>query len=321
MIERRAEGDKALDDVAKQLAEATDMGGDTEILDALFVKARLLSKFGDWTEATTVYDEILSKPKTSMGKKIDANLEKARIALFNTDIPKIKELITEARKLIDLGGDWDRRNRLKVYEALSFLVTREFRQASVLFQECIATFTCIELCSYNQFMFYTVVSSVFSLSRTELHKKLISNPQVIAVIREMPDLQNFLHSIYNCEYAEFFRALLANHPSIVADRFVGPHTAYLVREYRVLAYAQFLEAYRSVRMSSMAQSFGVSLGLLDEELSRFIAAGRLNAKIDKVGDIIETSRPDVKNAQYQETIKKGDSLLNQIQRLVRVVDV
>ena len=74
-------------------------------------------------------------------------------------------------------------------------------------------------------------------------------------------------------------------------------------------------------LSSMAASFGLSVALLDAELSRFIAAGRISAKIDKVGDVVETSRPDRKNAQYQEVIKKGDVLLNQVQKLVRVIDV
>lgn len=115
--------------------------------------------------------------------------------------------------------------------------------------------------------------------------------------------------------------ILAVYPDIMDDRFLGPLSVYLVREYRVLAYAQFLEAYRSVMLSSMAASFGITTTLLDNELSRFIAGGRLNAKIDKVGDIIETSRPDKKNAQYQDVIKKGDHLLNQIQKLVRAVDV
>eukprot|EP01034_Spumella_vulgaris_P034729 gene34729-42837_t len=59
----------------------------------------------------------------------------------------------------------------------------------------------------------------------------------------------------------------------------------------------------------------MSPALLDSELSRFIAAGRISAKIDKVGDIIETKRPDAKNAQYQQVIKKGDVLLNSIQKL------
>eukprot|EP00981_Chlorochromonas_danica_P011804 scaffold4280_cov169-Ochromonas_danica.AAC.3 len=71
----------------------------------------------------------------------------------------------------------------------------------------------------------------------------------------------------------------------------------------------------------MASAFGMEMSLLDKELSRFIAGGRLNAKIDKVGGIIETRRPDKKNIQYQEIIKKGDVLLNHIQKLVRAIDV
>jgi 26S proteasome regulatory subunit N7 len=73
-------------------------------------------------------------------------------------------------------------------------------------------------------------------------------------------------------------------------------------------------------MSSMAASFGMTLPLLDMELSRFIAAGRISAKIDKVGDIVETSRPDKKNAQFSEIIKKGDILLNHVQKLVRTIE-
>jgi hypothetical protein len=52
-------------------------------LDSLFEKARFYTKIGQWTEAFTVYDEILAKPKSSTGKKIDALMEKARISSFN----------------------------------------------------------------------------------------------------------------------------------------------------------------------------------------------------------------------------------------------
>lgn len=70
----------------------------------------------------------------------------------------------------------------------------------------------------------------------------------------------------------------------------------------------------------MANSFGVTTAMLDHELSHFIASGRLSAKIDKVGDIVETVKSDKKNNQYHEVVKKGDVLLNQIQKLVRVID-
>jgi 26S proteasome regulatory subunit N7 len=292
-----------------------------EVLDSLFAKARHYSKIGSWEESLFAYDVILKKEKTSTGKKIDATMEMARIELFRMNTPKLKDLITESKRLIELGGDWDRRNRLKVYEALYLMSIRDVRKASALLLDCIATFTCVELCSYKQFMFYALLTSIISLSRNDLRKKVVDNPHVISIIRDLPEIQALLKSIYNCEYNLFFQALLSVYPNVIKDRYLGSHCSYLVREYRILAYLQFLEAYKSVMMSSMAASFGMNLSLLDEELSRFISSGRLNAKIDKVGDVIETNRPDKKNSQYQEVIKKGDVLLNHIQKLVRVIDV
>jgi 26S proteasome regulatory subunit N7 len=57
------------------------------------------------------------------------------------------------------------------------------------------------------------------------------------------------------------------------------------------------------------------------ELSRFIALGRIHCKIDKVNGIVETTRPDTKNALYQSAIKQGDLLLNRVQKLSRVINV
>ena len=87
-----------------------------------------------------------------------------------------------------------------------------------------------------------------------------------------------------------------------------------------MAYRQFLEAYRSVTLDSMATTFSVSATFLDRELSRFISAGRLSCKIDKVGGVVETVRMDHKEAQYTETIKQGDLLLNRVQKLTKFIN-
>jgi hypothetical protein len=52
------------------------------VIDGLFSKARYFAKIGQFDEAIKAYDEILAKPKTVTGKKIDANMEKSRIAFF-----------------------------------------------------------------------------------------------------------------------------------------------------------------------------------------------------------------------------------------------
>ena len=57
------------------------------------------------------------------------------------------------------------------------------------------------------------------------------------------------------------------------------------------------------------------------QVSNLIVAGRLTAKVDKVGSIIETSMMDPKNVNYQALMKQGDLLLNRVQKLSKIVDV
>jgi len=301
--------------------EAKENAGEIEQLDQLFARARYFAQTGQWKLAYDAYDAILAGKKTGSGKKIDASLEKIRIALFLIDSSKLKDFIVKTKELVERGGDWDRRNRLKTYEAMYLITCRDIKGAAKLLLDCVATFSATELFSYEKFMFYTVITSIATLSRTEMKTKMVKNPQVASVIREVPLMEPLMSSIYNCEYKEFFQNIVNVQPVIANDRYLGPHTSYILREYRIISYGQFLEAYKSVMLSSMAASFGITVDMMDTELARFIANGRLNAKIDKVGDVVETIRPDKKSAQYHEIMKKGDVLLTSIQRLSRQLDM
>ena len=127
--------------------------------------------------------------------------------------------------------------------------------------------------------------------------------------------------MYDCDYKTYLHAMVEIEPLLLADRYLHPHVSYWMRELHILAYKQFLDSYQSVTLQAMADSFGVSTDFIDYHASRFIASGRLSAKIDKYGGVVITNRPDLKNAQYREMIQKGDLLLNRIQKLARVVDL
>ncbi len=58
-----------------------------------------------------------------------------------TSLRKQSAKLDEAKKLIDEGGDWDRRNRLKLYRALHCMFVRDFKTAAALLLDCVATFT------------------------------------------------------------------------------------------------------------------------------------------------------------------------------------
>lgn len=74
--------------------------------------------------------------------------------------------------LIEEGGDWDRRNRLKVYQGLYCVAIRDFKQAAELFLDTVSTFTSYELMDYKTFVTYTVYVSMIALERPDLREKV-----------------------------------------------------------------------------------------------------------------------------------------------------
>ena len=74
--------------------------------------------------------------------------------------------------MIDEGGDWDRRNRLKVYQGIYKMSVRDFKSAATFFLDTVSTFTSYELMDYSEFVAGTVLVSMISLDRTELRKKV-----------------------------------------------------------------------------------------------------------------------------------------------------
>jgi 26S proteasome regulatory subunit N7 len=163
--------------------------------------------------------------------------------------------------------------------------------------------------------------SVLALNRPDLKSKVIDSPEIRSVVDTIPHVGTFVNALYDCNYKLFMEAIVDLHAGLVSNQFLSSHVDYVLRECRVLAYNQFLQSYKSVTLASMAQAFGFSEAFLDMELARFIAVKRVSARIDKVDGIVETCRPDTKNAQYQEVIKDGDHLLNRIQKLSRIISV
>lgn len=85
----------------------------------------------------------------------------------------IKILVSNcACSLIEEGGDWDRRNRLKVYQGLYCVAIRDFKQAAELFLDTVSTFTSYELMDYKTFVTYTVYVCMIALKRPDLREKV-----------------------------------------------------------------------------------------------------------------------------------------------------
>ncbi|KAG6475849.1 hypothetical protein ZIOFF_065079 [Zingiber officinale] len=429
----------------EKIADAEENLGESEVREAHLAKSLFYIQIGDKEKALEQL-KVTEGKTVAIGQKMDLVFYTLQLGFFYMDFDLISRSIDRAKKLFEEGGDWERKNRLKVYEGLYCMSTRNFKKAANLFLDSISTFTTYELFSYDTFIFYTVLTSIISLDRVSLKQKVVDAPEILTVIGKIPHLSEFLNSLYGCQYKSFFSAFSGLTEQIKFDRYLQPHFRYYMREVRTVVYSQFLESYKSVTMEAMATAFGVSVDFIDLdvqltkpfsylfqnptsskgwvsaqddgygnanglvlhneeplqaegqvspyiffsrictlrnkrshdhwavllkcvlhlemmalipgqrcvqldvpgvshiqavvmcllrldeedrgkssesqwELSRFIAAGKLHCKIDKVAGVLETNRPDAKNALYQATIKQGDFLLNRIQKLSRVIDL
>ena len=320
LSELKAKNQNKLNEIENSIKLAQENEGESEISEGIRKKAMYLTKIGDKSKAIDELKYAIEKT-AGIGGKIDLILTLIRLGFFINDYNLVTHNISVAQTLVDQGGDWDRRNRLKVYNGLHYLSIRDFNNACQQFLDALSTFTSTELLSYEQFIIYTVIVGVFSLDRVNLKNNIISAPEVIALMPKEPIIKDFATSLYNCDYAKLFKSLAAVEESYIKPSiYLFQHSRYYTREIRIRAYAQLLESYKSLNIKSLCNAFGVSESFIDKEFSRLIPAGRLHCVLDKVSNVVESNRPDHRNKQYQTVVQNGDVLLNSIQKLARVIN-
>jgi 26S proteasome regulatory subunit N7 len=132
--------EKHLEELEAKIKDAQENLGESETREALLAKADFLAKIGNREAAMEAF-AATEKKTVAMGQKMDLMFSILRMQMFYGDWHGVKCSIEKTKKLFEEGGDWERKNRLKVYESLYLMSTRCFKQAADLFLDSIATFT------------------------------------------------------------------------------------------------------------------------------------------------------------------------------------
>jgi 26S proteasome regulatory subunit N7 len=122
-----------------------------------------------------------------LGTKIDVVLAIIRMGLFYGDKHLARKNVERAKTLVDTGGDWDRRNRLKAYEGLYLLTVRSYNLAAPLLLDSLSTFTSYELCTYSNLVIYAVLAGSVSLKRVDFKSKVVDAPEIKAILGDGED--------------------------------------------------------------------------------------------------------------------------------------
>lgn len=109
------------------------------------------------------------------------------MGIFFGDRVLVKKNIERAKALVESGGDWDRRNRLKAYQGLHLLTVRSYNIAAPLLLDSLSTFTSYELCSYSSLVVYSVLAGSISLKRVDFKAKVVDAPEIRAILGDGED--------------------------------------------------------------------------------------------------------------------------------------
>jgi 26S proteasome regulatory subunit N7 len=166
----RLANEEKLKELDNKIEENEKAFGDTDIRESYLAKAQYLCLIGDREQALTWLRKTYDKTVT-LGHRLDLIFYQLRLGLFYLDQDLIGRNLDKAKTLVDEGGDWDRRNRMKVYQGLRAMSIRDFKTAAELFLDTVATFTSYELMDYPTLVTYTVICSLLALERSKLREK------------------------------------------------------------------------------------------------------------------------------------------------------
>ncbi|KAK5125004.1 hypothetical protein LTR85_001194 [Meristemomyces frigidus] len=178
--ELKADNEKELEAIQKEEDVAAERAGETELQNAQAKRAELYARIGDKDKALEEFEKLLEKTGI-LGTKIDIVLAIIRIGLFFDDKLLVKKSVDRAQQLVESGGDWDRRNRLKAYQGLHLLTIRAHNLAAPLLLDSLSTFTSTELCPYSSLVVYATLAGAVSLPRRDFKSKVVDAPEIRAV--------------------------------------------------------------------------------------------------------------------------------------------
>lgn len=326
---------KLYDEMAKEnverLSKFEEDDGETPVWQD---RLEYLCAIGDKETAITLATSKHEDSTLTTNRRLEAIFALFRIAYFHgCNVKEMAKAINKAHELVDRGGDWRSRNKLKAYEAIYCLSVRDYAHAAEFFIDCVSTFESYELVDFGTIIQYCVLACALALERHALQAALRRQGAAVQALRcRFPELRELVESLHECRYADFMKSLAWVETQICTDPVFHPHYHHYVREMRVKAYVQLLRAYRSLSLKNIADTFGVTREFIEDEISKFTAAGRLQCRIDAVGGCVVTGGgPNTTGASclggdgdrsslYQATIREGDLLLNRVKKLASVIN-
>lgn len=256
----------------------------------------------------------LFEKNTSLALKFDAYTVQIRILLVLERENEISGLIKRIEGLIELGIDWGRKNKFKVYKGLYYMIEKRYERAAEQFLESLSTFEGEELVKYQELVKYTIYTGMISLSRAEIKKRIIESSDVCEVVKEMPGAYEVVLAFYECNYSEIFSWLCQFADIFADDIYLKDRADYFVYIVKVRAYRQLFMSYKAISLEQMSSIFRVRQEYMHKDIESMILRSDILCKINHQNMMIYNTPLKTKNTLENQ----AEEISHAIQKIIAI---
>jgi 26S proteasome regulatory subunit N7 len=245
--------------------------------------AELYAHFMDTEEALEICKNIL-RDENSFSLQMDIYLCRMRIGMLTKNKKLLEENVNLANDCCEMGCDWDRRNKFKIYKAIYHLSKGSFKESGQFFSESLPSFEKNEVIDFKNAVEYLIFCGLLTFERVNIKKHLLDCPEVLEIGNK--ESIELIRSMYECNYYEFLPNLYKYLVTVKDDFYLYKFIDFFCKEMKIKIYGQLLNSYQSIDLKNMADLFGIEVEFLENDLASFIVEKRISCKIDKISNTI-----------------------------------
>lgn len=162
-----------------------------------------------------------------------------------------------------------------------------------------------EIMSPNNVAVYGGLCALASFDRTELFKNVLSSTNFKLFLELEPQLREAIYKFYESKYPVCLSLLNELKDSFLLDIFLAAHVKNLYSLIRNRALIQYFSPYTSADLRLMATAFNTTCGQLEEELTKLILDGQIQARIDSHNKILYAKDNDPRLCTFEKVLDMG----------------
>jgi len=180
-------------------------------------------------------------------------------------------------------------SKLRQAGALSLLHGRKFRMTAQRLLECsYDPDAWTKVLTGSDVATYASLCALATFSRSELKSQLVENTNFREFLELAPSVRELVHAFMGSKYAQCIKLLDQLKVMLAVDMHMHEHVADVYKSVEQRMMVQYVMAYQSVNLVSMAQAFVCPVATLEPRIADLVADGLIHARIDSQNKMLYT---------------------------------